>query len=73
LALFVGGVVLLFEAKPSPLFVASDYFPGVCGVAAGVFGLALAGLVEQLHQLYSRAARAEFELSKRRTESDPPA
>jgi hypothetical protein len=65
LALLVGGGVLTVRAYLSSTGAVSDYLPGVGGLAAGVFGLALAEGLSILHQLYRRLAEVEVSARER--------
>lgn len=61
LALLVTGLISVVRA---------DYFPGVCGLVAGVFGFALVEVLSVLHQLYRRLAEVEASIQERVAEAE---
>ena len=70
LVLLVSGGVLTVRAYLSSASTVSDYLPGIGGLTAGVFGLALAEMLSVLHQLYRRLAEVETSVRERVAEAE---
>lgn len=70
LCLLVAGGVLTVRAYLYSAGAVSDYLPGVGGMAAGVFGLALAEVLSVLHQLYRRLAEVEASVRGRSADAE---
>lgn len=70
LALLISGGVLTSRAYLWSAGAVHDYLPGVGGLVAGVFGVALAEILSILHQLYRRVAEVEASSRERVAETE---
>ncbi len=61
--LLLGGGVLAVRPALAGSGSVTDYLPGVVGLVAGLFGLALCELLGAVHELHTRLARQEFNRS----------